>query len=87
MNATAAPQATATPAAQIGPRLVDEVSMVHNALQAVRSLVIPTGTGYTASGYPEALDLLSRTHFGDLLEILNDRLAIALETHESRRVN
>ena len=64
--------------------LADEANMVHNALEAVRCLVMPQGTGYTASGAPEDMGMLSRIHFVDLLEIINDRLGRALEVEGIR---
>lgn len=93
MNTAAAPQATTTPAAQIGPRLsrlaemhlVDHMQMVHNALGAVQCMVMPRG--FPEDGTYAGLEFLAQGGLSDLLEIINDRLAIALESHESRLVN
>lgn len=60
-------------------KLADHVGMVHNALEAVRSLAISSGTGFSPNGYQENLENVSRNHFVDLLEIINDRLGVALE--------
>ena len=81
------------PAAYMGPHLlalsqlhlVDHVQMVHNALEAVRSLAIPShGTGFAPDGTPEDMGLLRRNHLINLLEIITDRLAGALEAEEFR---
>lgn len=81
------------PAAYMGPHLlalsklhlVDHVQMVHNALEAVRSLAIPShGTGFAPDGTPEDMGLLRRNHLIDLLEIITDRLAGALEVEAFR---
>ena len=64
-------------------RLADHARTVHNALEAVRSLVLPShGTGLSPSGLHDDLQVLSRHHFVDLLEIINDRLGAALEMDE-----
>ena len=79
-------------AAQTGPvnrklsslKLVDHVGMVHNALEAVRSLVIPShGAGVSPGGLVDGMDLIGRNHFVDLLEIINDRLGAALEMEDA----
>lgn len=68
-----------------GLKLVDHVGMVHNALEAVRCLVIPSsGNGISPSGYQEDLSAIGRNHFVDLLEIINDRLGVALEMEEAQ---
>lgn len=93
MNTAAAPQATATPAAQMGPRLsrladmhlADHVHMVHNALDAVQCLTMPRG--FVEKGTHAGLEFLTQGSLSDLLEIINDRLAIALEARELRAVN
>lgn len=65
--------------------LVDSVGMARNALEAVRCLAMPTiGTGNTTSGAPECLELVGRNHFVDLLEIISDRLSLALENEANR---
>lgn len=63
-------------------RPMDHVSVVHNALNAVRCLAIPSGTGYQPSGAEDVFDHLGRNAFVDLLEIINDRLGMALEMDE-----
>ena len=64
--------------------LVDHVGMVHNALDAVRCLIIPSsGLGMTPGGYPEDLSAVGRNQLVDLLEIINDRLGAALEMKEA----
>lgn len=73
--------------AQMGPHLlamsklhlIDHVQMMHNALGAVHSLAIPS-----ASDGPDGLNILARNDFVDLLEILNDRLGMALEMEKIR---
>lgn len=61
-------------------RLADHVSMVHNALEAVRCLAIPShGTGVSPAGVLDDMANIGRNHFVDLLEIINDRLGAALE--------
>lgn len=61
-------------------RLADHVSMVHNALEAVRCLAIPShGTGISPDGLLDDMANIGRNHFVDLLEIINDRLGTALE--------
>lgn len=63
--------------------LADHVSMVHNALEAVRCLAIPShGTGVAPGGAVDDLAMVGRNHFVDLLEIINDRLGAALELDE-----
>lgn len=65
-------------------KLVDHVGMVHNALRAVRDLVIPSsGSGVSSSGIPDDLGAIARNDFIDLLEIINDRLGVALEMEET----
>lgn len=66
-------------------KLVDHVGMVHNALEAVRCLVIPSsGTGISSSGLQDDLSAIGRNHFVDLLEIINDRLGAALEMEDAQ---
>lgn len=68
-----------------GLKLVDHVGMVHDALEAVRCLAIPSsGTGISPRGYPEDLSAIGRNHFVSLLEIINDRLGAALEMEEAQ---
>lgn len=80
----AAEAATPPPAAFYrnlhGLHLVDHVKMVHNALDAVRCLVIPSH----GTGIGEDMGNIGRNQFVDLLEILNDRLGAALEIEEQR---
>lgn len=65
-------------------KLVDHVGMVHNALEAVRCLVIPShGTGVSPGGLVDDMGLIGRNHFVDLLEIINDRLGAALEMEDA----
>ena len=93
MNTAAASNAPVAPVAQMGPRLsrlvemnlVDHVQMVHNALDAVQCLTMPRG--FTERGTCTGLEFLAQGSLADLLEIINDRLAIALEKHESRLMN
>lgn len=67
-----------------GLKLVDHAAMVHNALEAVRCLVIPSsGNGITPGGYQEDLSAIGRNHFVDLLEIINDRLGAAIEMDDA----
>lgn len=61
---------------------MDHVSMVHNALKAVRDLALPSGSGYLSSGAEEDFESLGRNSFVDLIEILNDRLGVALEMND-----
>lgn len=61
-------------------RLADHVSLVHNALEAVRCLALPShGTGVSSNGVIDDMANIGRNHFVDLLEIINDRLGAALE--------
>lgn len=84
--AQAAPVA---PSAPMGPRiraltelhLVDHVQMVHNALGAVQSLTMPRNI---EAGADEGLHFLAQGNLSDLLEIINDRLAAALEVEAQR---
>lgn len=58
----------------------DHVSMVHSALGSIRDLVMANdGDGKNPDGSEECLDVVSRTGFVDLLEIIHDRLGMALE--------
>lgn len=67
-------------------RFGDEVGMVHNALGAVVSLVVPwEGSGISPSGAPHCLEMVAREEFADLLEIIRDRLGAALDIEEERR--
>lgn len=59
---------------------MDHVSMVRNALEAVRCLAMSS----TGTGHNDNLHLLNKNHLADLLEIINDRLVMALEQHELR---
>lgn len=63
---------------------IDHVSMVHSALKAVRDLALPSGNGRHPNGAEEDFETLGRNAFVDLIEILNDRLGMALELHELR---
>lgn len=63
---------------------IDHISMVHNALNAVRDLALPSGNGRHPNGAEEDFESLGRNSFVDLIEILNDRLGMALELHELR---
>lgn len=63
---------------------IDHISMVHNALKAVRDLALPSGNGYLSSGAEEDFESLGRNAFVDLIEILNDRLGMALELSNLR---
>lgn len=60
--------------------LSDEARMVHNALEAVRSLAIPS----SGTGEGEDMGNIGRNQFVDLLEIINSRLGEALRLDESR---
>ncbi|MDP2094716.1 MAG: hypothetical protein Q8K50_12635 [Hydrogenophaga sp.] len=89
MTTAAAPHAQAIPVAQMGPRLrsltelqlVDHVQMVHNALGAVQSLTMPRRSD---DGAFDDLHFLGQGNLSDLLEIINDRLATALEVEALR---
>lgn len=78
--------AQANPSAQMGPHLrtltqlhlADHVQMVSNALGAVRSLAM------LGDGMNEHMHMLRQNDLGDLIEIINDRLAMALEAEEFR---
>lgn len=58
--------------------LVDHVHMVRNGLEAVRSLVIPSD----GRGEIDDLANLGRNDLVDLLELITDRLGLALEIAE-----
>lgn len=64
---------------------IDHISIAHGALEAVRSLTIPShGTGVSAAGTHDDLGMLARNHLCDLLEIINDRIGLALEMEDAR---
>ena len=64
---------------------IDHISIAHGALEAVRSLTIPShGAGVSAAGTYDDLGMLARNHLCDLLEIINDRIGLALEMDDAR---
>ena len=63
--------------------VLEHVAVVHNALEAVRSLARTNHGTPTASALPDALGGLERNHLADLLAVINDRLGVALEMEEA----
>ena len=78
----------AAQAAQVGPmqrrmdelRLFDDAHMVRRAMEAVRCLAMGSGERREF----DSLDLLDREDLVALLEIITDRLGLALEKEEAR---
>lgn len=65
--------------------LVDHAHMVRNSLEAVRCLTMQSAhASALAHGTHDTLDVVSRHHLCDLMEIITDRLGFALEVEESR---
>ncbi|MDD5478745.1 hypothetical protein [Rhodoferax sp.] len=65
--------------------LVDHAHMVRNSLEAVRCLTMQSAHVSTlANGAHDTLDIVSRHHLCDLMEIITDRLGFALEVEAAR---
>lgn len=58
--------------------------MVHNALEAVRGLAMPSSSANLDDASRECIEFVRRAQFADLLEIINDRLGLALENEAGR---
>lgn len=65
--------------------LVDHAHMVRNSLEAVRCLTMQsTHASALVNGSHDTLDVVSRHHLCDLMEIITDRLGFALEVEAAR---